>query len=101
MVTTRSTRSSTKHQAAKTGDEAPAKKRKTSKTTKKDIQDDKSGEKSGTKVSKVENGQKTGTQAKNKKQENGKGKPPADEPAAAEAEKKTTGGATRESKDSG
>lgn len=79
----------------------PPKKQKTSKATKKDIENVGSKQKPAQKDdAEVKDKQKTKTKAKNDKQESANGKPPAEEPAAAEAEKKITGGAERDSKES-
>ena len=92
MVTTRSSKSSAKHEAPKGTKNAPSKKQKTTKSTKKDpdVETGKSREEPDKGItSKVEDKQQEDTM-----------KPPAEEPAAAEAEKRTTGGADRESKES-
>jgi|SRR5579859_6412047 len=100
MVTTRSRGSSTKHEAPKGVGEAPVKKQKTSKASKKDIEKGGPQEKPAQDdVPKVKDGQNKENKGKGKKQENRSGKPPAAEPAAAEAEKKTAGGAERDSKE--
>lgn len=96
MVTTRSNRSSTKHEAPKVEKGAPAKKQKTSKATKKDIENGESEDQPQARNDpNVEKAQKAEPQERNGNQTNGKA--PAEEPAAAEAEKKTTGGAARDS----
>lgn len=107
MVTTRSTRSSTrsstKHKAPKAENEAPAKKQKVSKDTKGAEGNSKAAEKQDKKPEvTIEPESKTDTKElkrSNRKKESGK--PSAVEPEAAKAEHETTGGAQRESKESG
>lgn len=103
MVTTRSTRSSTKHKAPKVENEARAKKQKVSKNTRGAEENGKAAGKQDENAEvTIEPESKTDTKELKRSNRNKKsGKPSAVEPEAAKAEHETTGGAQREPKESG